>query len=32
VQRAQIVLACGTGETNTAIAKRMAVTWMTVGK
>ena len=32
VQRAQIVLACGTGETNTAIAKRMGLTGMTVGK
>ena len=32
VQRAQIVLACGAGETNTAIAKRMGVTGMTVGK
>jgi putative transposase len=29
VKRAQIVLACGAGETNTAIAKRMG---MTVGK
>ena len=29
VQRAQIVLACGAGETNTSIAKRMG---MTVGK
>ena len=32
VQRAQIVLACGAGETNTAIAKRMGLTGMTVGK
>jgi putative transposase len=32
VQRAQIVLACGAGETNTAIAKRMGLTCMTVGK
>ena len=32
VQRAQIVLACGAGETNTAIAMRMGVTGMTVGK
>ena len=32
VQRAQIVLACGAGETNTSIAKRMGVTGMTVGK
>ena len=32
VQPAQIVLACGAGETNTAIAKRMALTGMTVGK
>jgi putative transposase len=32
VQRAQIVLACVTGETNTTIAKRMGVTGMTVGK
>jgi putative transposase len=32
VQRAQIVLACDAGETNTAIAMRMGVTWMTVGK
>ena len=31
VQRAQIVLACGAGETNTAIAMRMGVTGMTVG-
>jgi len=31
VQRAQIVLACGAGETNTAIAKRMGMTGMTVG-
>lgn len=28
----QIVLACGAGETNTAIAKRMGLTGMTVGK
>ena len=32
VQRAQIVLACGAGETNTAIANRMGLTGMTVGK
>ena len=32
VQRAQIVMACGAGETNTAIAKRMGLTGMTVGK
>jgi putative transposase len=32
VQRAQIVLACGTGETNSSIAKRMGITGMTVGK
>jgi putative transposase len=32
VQRAQIVLACGAGETNTAIAKRMGLTGMIVGK
>ena len=32
VQRAQIVLACGAGETNTSIAKRMRLTGMTVGK
>ena len=32
VQRAQIVLACSTGETNTMIAKRIGVTGMTVGK
>ncbi|MFM7753313.1 MAG: helix-turn-helix domain-containing protein [Cyanobium sp.] len=32
VQHAQIVLACGAGETNTAIAKRMGLTGMTVGK
>jgi putative transposase len=32
VQRAQIVLACGAGESNTAIAKRMGVTGMTVCK
>ena len=32
VQRAQIVLACVAGETNTAIAKRMGLTGMTVGK
>jgi putative transposase len=31
VQRAQIVLACGAGESNTAIAKRMSPTGMTVG-
>lgn len=32
VQRAQIVLACGAGETDTSIAKRMGPTGMTVGK
>ena len=32
MQRAQIVLACGAGETNTAIARRMGLTGMTVGK
>ncbi len=32
VQRAQIVLACSAGETNTAIAKRMGLTGMNVGK
>ncbi|MCT0226046.1 helix-turn-helix domain-containing protein [Synechococcus sp. CS-1328] len=32
MQRAQIVLACGSGETNTAIAKRMGLAGMTVGK
>ena len=32
VQRAQIVLACGAGETSTTIAKQMGVTGMTVGK
>jgi transposase len=32
VKRAQIVLACGAGETNTSIAKRMGLTGMTVGK
>jgi putative transposase len=32
VQRAQIVLACSAGETNTAITKRMGLTGMTVGK
>jgi putative transposase len=32
VQRAQIVFACGAGESNTAIAKRMGLTGMTVGK
>ena len=32
VQRAQIVFACGAGETNTAIAKRMGLKGMTVGK
>ena len=32
VQRAQIVLAFGAGESNTAIAKRMGMTGMTVGK
>ena len=32
VQRAQIVLACGAGESNTAIAKRMGLTGMTIGK
>ena len=32
VQRAQIVLAYGASETNIAIAKRMDMTGMTVGK
>jgi len=32
VQRAQIVLACGAGETNTAVAKRFCVRGSTVGK
>jgi putative transposase len=32
LQRAQIVLACWAGETNTAIAKRMGLTGLTVGK
>ena len=32
IQRAQIVLACGAGETKTSIAKRMGLTGMTVGK
>jgi transposase len=32
VQRAEIVLACGAGETDTSIAKRMGRTGMTVGK
>ncbi len=32
VRRAQIVLACGAGENNTAIAKRMNLTGMIVGK
>jgi putative transposase len=32
VQRAYIVLACGAGEANTAIAKRMGVTGIIVGK
>ncbi|QNG27099.1 helix-turn-helix domain-containing protein [Synechococcus sp. HK01-R] len=32
MQRAQIVLACGTGETNPAIPKRMGLTGMTVGQ
>ncbi|MFN9695688.1 MAG: helix-turn-helix domain-containing protein, partial [Synechococcaceae cyanobacterium] len=32
VQRAQIVLACAAGESNTSIAKRMGLTGMTVGK
>ena len=32
VQRAQILLACGAGETNTAIAKRMGLTGMTVAQ
>ena len=32
VQRAQIVLACAAGETNTAVAKRFAVRGSTVGK
>ena len=32
VQRAQIFLACGAGETNTLITNRMGLTGMTVGK
>ena len=32
VQLAQIVLACGAGETNIAISKRMGLTGMTLGK
>jgi len=32
VQRAQIILACVAGETNAAIAKRMGITAITVGK
>ena len=32
VQRVQIVLACAAGDTNTAIAKRMGLSGMTVGK
>jgi putative transposase len=32
VQRAQIVLACGAGQTNTSIANRMGLRGMTVGK
>ncbi|MFZ9753854.1 MAG: helix-turn-helix domain-containing protein [Cyanobium sp.] len=32
VQRSQIVLAYGAGETNTAIARRMGLTGMTIGK
>ena len=32
VQRAQIVLACGAGETKSAIAMRMGLTGMTVAK
>jgi putative transposase len=32
VQRAQIALACGAGETDISIAKRMGLTGMTVGK
>jgi putative transposase len=32
VQRAQLVLACGAGETNTAVAKRFRVRGSTVGK
>ena len=32
MQRAQIVLVCRAGETNTVIAKRMGVTGMTVGQ
>jgi putative transposase len=32
VQSAQIVLACGWGESNTSIARRMGLTGMTVGK
>jgi putative transposase len=32
IQREQIELACGAGETNTTISKRMGMTGMTVGK
>ncbi len=32
VQRGQIAPACGAGETNTAIAKKMGLTGMSVGK
>ncbi len=32
VQRAQIVLACGAGDTTTSIAKRMGLTGMNLGK
>jgi hypothetical protein len=32
VQRARIIMACGAGATNSAIATRMGVTGMTVGK
>lgn len=32
VQRAEIVVACGAGESNTAITRRMGLTAMTVGK
>jgi putative transposase len=32
VQRAQIVVACAAGETNTAVAKRFGVRGSTVGK
>jgi putative transposase len=32
VQRAQIILACAAGEVNTAVAKRMGLTGITVRK